>query len=111
MGLTSLIITNTIRDILIHNNLLKVIRELLGDTPDNSVSEKGDDERRTHRYLFMTVQYAIRYSRESELQVHVNNINTYDVVDELKALHCKSETWSMSIWTGFLSTVEEGNTC
>ena len=75
--------------ILISNNLLNVIRELLGDTPDNSVSEKGDDEHRTHRYLFMTVQYAIRYSRESELQVHVNDTNTYDVVDELKALYCK----------------------
>ena len=56
---------------------------------------------RTHRYLFMTVQYAIRYFRESELHVRVNDTNTYDVVDELKALYLKSELWSMSIWTGF----------
>ena len=81
MGLTSLIGTNTIRDILIRNNLLKVIRELLGDTHDNSVSEEGDDEYRTHSYLFMTVQSVILYSRESELQVRVNDTNTYDVVN------------------------------
>ena len=49
----------------------------------------------------MTVQYTIRYSRESELRVHVNDTNTYDVVDELKALYCKSELWIMSIWTVF----------
>ena len=97
------------KDILISNNLL--IRELVGDTLDNSVNEKGDDEYRTHRYLFMTVQYAILYSRESELRVHVNDTNTYDMIDELKALCHKSELWSMSIWTGFLSTVVEGNTC
>ena len=59
----------------------------------------------------MTVQSVILYSRESELQVRVNDTNTYDVVDELKALHCKSELWSMSIWTRFLSTMVEGNTC
>ena len=100
MGLTSLIGTNTIRDILIHNNLLKVIRKLLGDTPNYSVSKKGDDEYCTHRYLFMTVQYVIRYSRESELHVRINDTNTYAVVDELKALYCKSELWSMSIWMG-----------
>ena len=47
------------RDILISNDLLNVIRELLGDTPDNSVSEEDDDEYRTHRHLFMTVQYTI----------------------------------------------------
>ena len=90
--------------------MLNVTRERLGDTPDNSANEKGDDEHRTHHYLFMTVQYAIRYSRESEFQVRVNDTNTYDVVDELKALCRKSELWSMSIWTGFLSTVMEGNT-
>ena len=72
---------------LISNNLLNVIRELLGDTPDNSVSEKGDDEHHTHRYLFMTVQYAILHSMESELHVRVNDTNTYDVVVELKALY------------------------
>ena len=54
--------------ILISNDLLNVTREQLGDTPDNSVSEEDNDEYRTHRYLFMTVQYAIRYSRETELQ-------------------------------------------
>ena len=59
----------------------------------------------------MTVQYAILYSRESELRVRINDTNMYDVVDELKALYCKSELWSMSIWTGFLSTLMEGNTC
>ena len=63
----------------------------------NSVSEEDDDEYHTHRYLFMTVQHAIRYSRESELQVRVNATNTYDMVDELKALYCKSELWNMSI--------------
>ena len=44
-------------------------------------------------------------------KVRVNDTNTYDVVDELKALYCKSELWNMSIWTGFLSTLMEGNTC
>ena len=87
--------------ILISNDLLNVIRELLGDAPDNSVCEKGDDEYHTHGYLFMTVQYDIRYCRESKLRVRVNDTNTYDVVHELKALYCKSELWSMSIWTGF----------
>ena len=72
--------------ILISNDLLKVIREVLGDAPDNSVSEEDDDEYRTHRYLFMTVRYAMLYSRESELWVHINDTNTYDVVAELKAL-------------------------
>ena len=67
MGLTSLIITNTIRDILIHNNLLKVKRELLGHTPDNSANEEDGDEYRTHRHLFMTVQYTILHYMESEL--------------------------------------------
>jgi len=67
MGLTSLIGTNTIRDILISNDLLNVIRELLGDTPDNSVIEEDDDEYRIHRLLFMTVQYTILHSMESEL--------------------------------------------
>ena len=81
--------------------MLNVIRELLGDTPDNSVREKGDDEYRTHRYLFMTIQSVILYSRDSELQVRVNDTNTYDVVDKLKVLDRKSELWSMSIWTGF----------
>ena len=33
----------------------------------------------------MTVQYTILHSMESELRVHVNDINTYDVVDELKS--------------------------
>ena len=97
--------------ILISNDLLNVIRELLGDTPDNSVIEEDDDEYRTHRHLFMTVQYTILHSMESELRVHVNDTNTYDVVDELKALHCKLELWSMSIWTGFLSTLVEESTC
>jgi len=54
--------------ILISNVLLNVIQELLGDTPDNSVSEEDNVEYRTHRYLFMTVQYAMRYSRETEFQ-------------------------------------------
>jgi len=81
--------------------LLNVIRELLGDTPDNSVSEKGDDEYRTHRHFFMTVQYTILHSMKFELRVRVNDTNTYDVVDKLKALDRKSELWSMSIWTGF----------
>ena len=71
MGLTSLIGTNTIRDILISNDLLDVIRELLGDTPDNSVIEEDDDEYRTHRHLLMTVQYTILHSMKSELRVHV----------------------------------------
>ena len=56
MGLTSLIGTNTIRDVLISNNLLNVIRELLGDTPVNSVNEEDDDKYRTRRHLFMNVQ-------------------------------------------------------
>ena len=51
MGLASLIYNNTIGDILISNDLLNVIRELLGDTPDNSVIKKDDDEYRTHRHL------------------------------------------------------------
>ena len=51
MGLTSLIGTNTVRDILISNDLLNVIRELLGDTPDNSMIKEDDDEYRTHRHL------------------------------------------------------------
>ena len=67
MGLTSLICTNTIRDILISNDLLNVIRELLGDTLDNFVIEEDDDEYRTHRHLYMTVQYTILHSTESEL--------------------------------------------
>ena len=50
MGLTSLIVTNTVRDILISNDLLKAIQELLGDTPDNSVIEEDDDEYHTHRH-------------------------------------------------------------
>ena len=111
MGLTSLISTNTIRDILISNDLLNVIREQLGDTHDNSTNEEDGDEYCTHRHLFMTVQYTILHSMESELRVHVNDINTYEVVDKLKALDRKSELWSMSIWMGFLSTMVEGNTC
>ena len=71
--------------ILISNDLLNVIRELLGDTPDNSMREEDDDEYRTHRYLFMTVQYTILHSMKSELRVCVNDINKYDVVDELKS--------------------------
>ena len=55
MGLTSLIGTNTITDVLISNDLLEVIQEPLGDAPDNSASEEDDDEYRTHRHLFMTV--------------------------------------------------------
>ena len=51
MGLTSLIVTNTVRDILVSNDLLNIIRELLGDTPDNSVIKEDDDEYRTHRHL------------------------------------------------------------
>ena len=52
MGLTSLIGTNTIRNILISNDLQNIIRELLGDTPDNSIIEKDDDEYCTHRHLY-----------------------------------------------------------
>src|SRR4051812_7624351 len=85
MGLTSLIGTNTIRDILISNDLLKVKRGLLGDTPDNSVIEEDDDDYRTHRHLFMTVQYTILHSMKSELRARVNDTNTYDVVGELKS--------------------------
>ena len=96
--------------ILISNDLLNVIRELLGDTPDNSVSEEDDDEYCTHRCLFITVQYTMLYSMESELRVHFNNTNTCDVIDELKALHRKSELWSMCTWMGFLSTSVKGNT-
>ena len=59
----------------------------------------------------MTVQYTILHSMESELLVRVADTNTYDVLDELEALYCKLELWSMSIWTGFLSTLVEGNTC
>ena len=33
----------------------------------------------------MTVQYTILHSMKSELRVRVNDINTYDVVDELKS--------------------------
>ena len=51
MGLTSLMCTNTIRDILISNDLLNIIRELLGDTPDNYVIKEDDDEYCTHRHL------------------------------------------------------------
>ena len=51
MGLTSLIGSNTIGDILISNDLLNVIRELLGDTPEKFVIKKDDDEYRTHRHL------------------------------------------------------------
>ena len=51
MGLTSLIGTNTVRDILICNDLLNIIQELLGDTPDNSVIKGDDDEYCTHRHL------------------------------------------------------------
>ena len=51
MGLTSLIVTNTVREILISNDLLKIIRELLGDTPDNSIIKEDDDEYSTHRHL------------------------------------------------------------
>ena len=85
MGLTSLIGTNTIIDILISNDLLIIIQELLGDTPDNSIIEEDDDEYWTHHHLFMTVQYTILHSTESELLVCANDINTYDVVDELKS--------------------------
>ena len=59
MGLASFLVTNAIRDILVSNDLLIVIRELLGDTPNNSVIEEDDDEYRTHRHLFMIVQYTI----------------------------------------------------
>ena len=97
--------------ILISNDLPDVIREQLGDTPDNSVSEEDDDEYCTHRHLFMTVQYTILHFMKFKLRVRVNDTNMYDVVDELKALYCKSELWSMSIWTGFLSTVVEESTC
>ena len=51
MGLTSLMYTNTIRDILISNDFLNIIQELLGDTPDNSIIKENDDEYRTHRHL------------------------------------------------------------
>ena len=51
MGLTSLIVTNTVRNILVINDLLNIIRELLGDTPDNSVIKEVDDEYRTNRHL------------------------------------------------------------
>ena len=33
----------------------------------------------------MTVQYTILHPMKSELRVHVNNTNTYDVVGELKS--------------------------
>ena len=51
MGLTSLIVTNTVRDILVSNDLLNIIAELLGDTPKNSVIKEDDDEYRAHRHL------------------------------------------------------------
>ena len=58
--------------ILISNDLLNVIREQLGDTPDNYANGEDGDEYCTHRHLFMTVQYTILHSMESELRVHVN---------------------------------------
>ena len=51
MRLTSLIVTNTVRDILISNDLLNIIRELLRDIPDNSVIKEDEDEYRTHLHL------------------------------------------------------------
>src|SRR4051794_1622963 len=85
MDLTSLICTNTVRDILISNGLLNVIRVLLRDKLDNSVIEEDDEEYCTHHHLYMTFQYTIHHSMESELRMHVNDINTYDVVDEIKS--------------------------
>ena len=57
---------------------------MLGDTPDYSIIEEDDDEYRTHRHLFMTIQYTILHYMKSELRVRVNDINTFDMVDELK---------------------------
>ena len=67
MGLASLNWYQHQIDILISNDLLNIIRETLGDAPDNSVSEEDDDEYRTHRYLFITVQGTMLYTMESEL--------------------------------------------
>ena len=75
------------------------------------MNEEDGDEYCTHRHLFMIVQYTILHSMKSELRVRANDINAYDVVDELKALYHKAELWNMSIWTWFLSTMVEGNTC
>ena len=59
----------------------------------------------------MTVQYTILHSMEFELRVCVNDINTYDVVDELKSTMSQNRVMEYEYMDGVSFNYVEGNTC
>ena len=50
-----------LRGILSHNNILYVIEEFLGDAPDDSASEKEDEDFRQRRDIFISVQITMSH--------------------------------------------------
>lgn len=100
-----------LRDVLVSNDLLYLIREPLGDKSDESTSEDDKDDFRTRRDLFIIVQCAMLYSVDSVLRVRIWNTNAYDMVDGLKALIIEQvRIIKYECLDKFLSTKMEENT-
>ena len=76
---------NKLRETLIHNNILYVIEQGLGERPDDSDSEEEDDEFRQHRDIFIEVQPVMTISLVPELKEQFQHMEPYDMIDSIKA--------------------------
>ena len=76
---------NKLRETLMHNNILYVIEEGLGDEPDDSASEEEDEEFHQRRDIFIEVQSIMVISLAPELKVQFQHMEPYDMIDSIKA--------------------------
>jgi hypothetical protein len=75
---------NKLRDTLIHNNLLYVIEEALGEEPDDSASEEDDEEFRQRRDIFLEVQTIMSICLAPELKALFRDLEPYDMIEAIK---------------------------
>ena len=78
------------RNILIHNNILYVLEEALGERPDDSASEEEEDEFHSRRDIFIEVEITMTVCLTPELKELFRHKEPYVMIDAIKT-HVKDE--------------------
>ena len=75
-----------LRHVLRVNDILYVIKELLGDKPGAFASQEEDNAYHERRDMFITIQCTMTSCMAPERRSRFEDLKPYDMVDELKAL-------------------------
>ena len=75
-----------LRIVLTAGNLTYVLDAPLGDPPAATATDEVKNVYLTRKTQYPTVQYAILYGLESELQKRFENSDPYDIVEDLKLI-------------------------